>query len=194
MRPFSKQEILAVSIIFLVIVGISLRNFGIAKRLGRDAQRKSDVGSITNGLNKYNDDFGVYPQASDDGKIIACRGEEIEQLVEDQPVNSFSLAPCEWGKDALEDVNDPNFPPYIKTLPTDPKSREGFSYTYLSNGKRFQIFAALEGRGEAEYDPVIEARGIICGAGVCNFGRSSGKTPLDKSIQEYENELLEESK
>jgi len=194
MKPFIKSEVIGILVILGIITVVSLYNFGLAKRRGRDSQRKSDIGSITNGLNKYNDDFGIYPQATDDGKIIACKGEEINKLIEGQPAITFSLAPCEWGKDALEDVNDPDFPPYIKTMPIDPKSREGFAYVYLSNGKRFQILAALEGKGEDEYDPAVEVRGIACGARVCNFGRSSGQTPLDRSVQEYENELEEESK
>ena len=190
MKAFSKQEFLVVSFILTIIVVISLYNFSIAKRRGRDAQRKNDIGSITDALNKYANDFAVYPAPSD-GKIVACLGEEI--WYELQAKTFFALKPCEWGKDALRDVNDPDYPAYLQTIPIEPQSNEGLTYTYLSNGKRFQILASLEGEEEDEYDPAIEARGISCGVRLCNFGRSSGRTPLDRSIEEYENELMEEN-
>jgi hypothetical protein len=47
----------------------------------------------------------------------------------------------------------------------------------------------LEGEEEAEYRQDLVEYGLMCGERVCNFGKSSGSTPLDKSIQEYENEL-----
>ena len=190
MKPFTKREFLVVSLILLAIISVSLYNFAIAKRRGRDAQRKNDIGSITDALNKYANDFAVYPAPSD-GKIVACQGEEIWDEVQAKTV--FALRPCEWGRDFLRDVNDLDYPAYLQTIPIEPQSKEGLTYTYLSNGRRFQILASLEGKDEDEYDPAIEARGISCGIRLCNFGRSSGKTPLDRSIEEYENELTEEN-
>ena len=190
MKPFSKIEFLIVSFILLTIVVISLYNFGIAKRRGRDAQRKNDIGAIADALNKYANDFAIFPAASD-GMIVACQGEEIWDEVQAKIV--FALRPCEWGRDFLRDVNDPNYPAYLQTIPIEPQSKEGLTYTYLSNGRRFQILASLEGKDEDEYESAIEARGISCGARICNFGRSSGRTPLDRSIEEYENELMEEN-
>lgn len=191
MKPFSKKEILTTSFILAIIISLSLYNFGIAKRRGRDAQRKNDIGSITDALNKYANDFAVYP-AESGGKIVACQGEQIWDEVQGRTI--FTFRPCEWGQDSLRDVNDPSYPPYLRTIPIEPQSKEGLTYTYLSNGKRFQILASLEGKDEDEYDSAIEDRRITCGARICNFGRSSGKTPLDRSIEEYENELEEESK
>ena len=80
----------------------------------------------------------------------------------------------------------------MSTLQIEPQNKEGISYVYLSNRKRFQILASLEGDGEDEYDPRIEVRAINCGVRICNFGRSSGTTPLDRSIEKYENELEEQ--
>ena len=82
----------------------------------------------------------------------------------------------------------------FKNLPFEPKAEDGLNYFYISNGKYFQIYAHLEGKDEAENDPKIARRNIPCGSAICNFGRSSGDTPLDKSLEEYENELLEELK
>ena len=192
MRPFSRQEFLVVSFIFLTIVLVSLYNFSIANRRGRDAQRKSDIGAITDALNKYGNDFATFPEASPDGKIIACKGELMQAQDEGgNPTFIYSLVPCEWGQDALQDINDPDYPVYIATLPIEPQHKEGISYVYLSNRKRFQILASLEGKSEDEYDLEIEVRAINCGVRICNFGRSSGTTPLDRSIEKYENELME---
>ncbi len=168
-----KNEILSIVIILTAIFVASFYNFKISLRRSRDAQRKADIRAITDALNKYDSDFAFFPEAKD-GKIKAC-------------APAFSL--CEWGKDGIYDLSDPNYPAYLKVLPIDPNSKQGASYYYASNGKRIQVLAALEGKDEPEYDKKIEARGVKCGIRICNFGLSSGDTPLDKSIQDYEAEL-----
>lgn len=202
MKFFTKNEVVGVSVILLLIIIASLYNFRLALRRARDAQRKADLGAIVNGLDKYNTDFGVFPLASSHGKLKAClsEGMSLEDLKEelkaavDEPGAFFEkLTPCEWGRDALRDVLDSDYPAYLKMIPIDPKADLGFSYIYLSNGKRFQLYAYLEG-GEAEdgYRQEIVARKIFCGTQICNYGRAFGGTPLEKSIQEYENELIQE--
>jgi len=47
----------------------------------------------------------------------------------------------------------------------------------------------LESADEDEYNIEIANRFISCGLQICNFGKSSPNTPLDKSLKEYENEL-----
>ena len=204
MKPFSKSETVATAVILFLILAVSSYNFVVAIRKGRDVQRKNDIRTIADALNKYNDDFGFYPGSSPVGEIVACAEEErikdfverAKKLEEEGKKASFSdlFNACEWGEDALKDIVDPNFPPYLDPIPTDPQRQKGIKYHYLSNGRRFQILAYLEGKSEDEYDEDIHARGISCGAKVCNFGRSSGDTPLDRSIEKYENELLEKTK
>lgn len=185
MKFFSKKETRAVLTILLVIALISLPNFLVSLRRARDAQRKADLGSIHDGLIRYHDDFGVFP-SSIDGKIAACAPYEIKKE-NDRITVIFS--PCQWGESSLTDLSDPSFPPYLKVLPKDPQAAKGFDYLYFSNGNRFQLYATLEGKGEDEYDPKIIARDLKCGKNICNSGRAYSKTPLDKSIEEYENEL-----
>jgi hypothetical protein len=74
-------------------------------------------------------------------------------------------------------------------LPNDPQEDRGLTYFYVSNGKRYQVFASLERTDQDEYDPKVLARNINCGVRTCNFGRSYSETPLDISIEEYENEM-----
>src|SRR5258707_2684645 len=78
---------------------------------------------------------------------------------------------------------------YLDSIPMDPSARDGFSYLYLTDGTHFQVLASLESADEAGYDAKIAARRLKCGNKICNLGKSDGKTPLDKSLEEYENEL-----
>ena len=191
MNFFSKQESITVGFILLVIVGVSIPNFATSIMRARDSQRKNDLGNLKNGLASFQNDLGSYPLSSSDGRILACNPVEIQAPNGETQVE---YGPCDWGKDGLADELDPSYPAYIKTLPQDPRSEEGASYLYLSSGARFQVYAHLEVESDDEYDPKIVARGLVCGGKICNFGKSSGDTPLEKSIQEYENELLEDQK
>lgn len=77
----------------------------------------------------------------------------------------------------------------IPSVPADPKGKEGYAYLYLTDGSHFQLYGSLESSDEAGYDDKIVRLNLKCGVKVCNMGKSDGKTPLDKSLQEYENEL-----
>lgn len=83
----------------------------------------------------------------------------------------------------------------LSGVPKDPSTPQGYSYLYLSDGKFFQVFASFEGGpDESEYNAKIAARHLMCGKFICNYGKASGDVPLDKSIEEYENELYAKSK
>ncbi len=78
----------------------------------------------------------------------------------------------------------------IKNLPKDPGTPSGYSYLYITDGKFFQLYASLEGKtDEAEFNPKIAALNLKCGNYICNFGKASGSTPLDKTLEVYENEI-----
>lgn len=174
---FERNELLGVGLILLSVFVLALRNFAIAERRGRDAQRKNDMFTIQNGLNNFIKELGFTPASSSDGKIIACGEAE-------------NLRSCEWGEDALRDVSDPTYPPYIARLPIDPQSRNGVEYKYFALGGQYQILGSLEGEDEDEYREDILKRAVACGTRLCNFGKAShDSVPLDKSLQEYQNEL-----
>lgn len=178
MKFFSKTESKALFVIFVFLILISVPNFIVSLRLARDAQRKADVGSIQDALYRYQADFGTFP-LSVDGKIAAC---EPVTYKEENGIKTPVFSPCDWGKSSLADLSDSSYPPYLKTIPNG-------TYYYLSNGGRFQIYGSLEGKTEDEYDKSIIRRNLPCGSKVCNFGKSSGRTPLDISIEEYENKI-----
>ena len=190
MKFFTKQERLVVAGILLLIIVVSLPNFVVAIARARNSQRKNDLGTLKNGLTSFQKDLRAFPLSSQDGRIMACSPTLKEVLGE----ITIEYKPCDWGKDALADEMDPEFPAYIPTLPQDPKVSEGASYLYFSNGGRFQIYAYLEVGDDDEFNPKVVARGLMCGTKVCSFGVASSDTPLDKSIEEYENELLEKQK
>jgi len=165
---FSKKEILIVSLIFSVLGAAVYVNLSVSLRKGRDAQRKQDLWIISTALIAYQNNRSSFPP-SFEGKIEACNG------------------PCRWHQDGLVDPITGEV--YVGSLPADPHHNKGARYYYISNGRYFQIYGALESAEENEYDEGIVARNIMCGTRVCNFGKGFMGTPLDKSIEEYENEL-----
>lgn len=202
MKPFTKQELIGVGAIFLLLIFATLLNLRVSIRKARDAQRRADLGTISEALYSYNARFGFFPP-SEDGKIKACKADNFEEVVtklKNDP-NSVeggvfaAMKPCLWGEDKLSDIFDESYPSFLSPIPRDPKESEGIKYLYFSNTRMFQLYAFLEGgEGEVGFDRGIVARGLSCGVRICNFGKSSGETPLDKSLEDYEKELLEKKK
>lgn len=199
LKGFKKEEKKIVVYVFLFVIVLSLLNFRIALRKARDFQRKADINRVVNALEVYHDEFAFFPPSSEDGKIVACKkgGTTIEDLlvadrtltIEEQLLDYFEE--CEWGKDPLRDISDPDYPAYLESLPEDPDTAEGVDYYYISNIGRFQLYAALEGKSEPEYREGIETRGVNCGKKVCNFGKTLGGTPLEMSLEDFERIRME---
>ena len=199
MKPFTKQELKVVSAILFLIFVVTGLNIRIALRRARDAQRRADLGAISNALHEFYDDYGFFPPA-ENGKIKVCKADNFEKVfTEIKEADQFDrnrfisgLRTCDWGKDSLTDLGmfEGESETYIKTIPVDPKQSEGITYYYLSNINRFQLFSTLEGEDSEEgYNEGIVKRNLLCGNKICSFGKTYGATPLDKSIEEYESEL-----
>jgi type II secretory pathway pseudopilin PulG len=189
MNFFNKKEIKMISSVLVFISIISFFNFRISIKRARDNQRKNDLGTLQSALEKFNNLTGTFPQNSPDGKIIACKGSDTHY--DKKTLTWVNVKPCEWGKDVLEDYSDSESPILMNPLPIDPKNLEGISFLYLSNGKRYQLYAYLESEDDPEFNLAIQSRNLKCGNMICNYGRAFSNTPLDKSLEEYENELLE---
>ena len=186
---FKKQDFFAVTAILLLLIAAITFNLQISLRKGRDIQRKNDVRSVTDALHAYQSDFGAFPLADDQGRILACVSDPTNPKTDEY--GAVVYEPCEWGIDGLKDVFDLDYPAYLTTLPDDPSWSQGRGYYYASSGSRFQFYASLESSTEPEYDNSIITRNLTCGNAVCNYGRAFEITPLDKSIEQYENELRE---
>ncbi|KKQ75395.1 MAG: hypothetical protein US96_C0012G0024 [Candidatus Woesebacteria bacterium GW2011_GWB1_38_5b] len=168
---FSKKEFRAVVIILLILSTAVFLNMQTALRRARDAQRKADIRNIYNALVAFQSENGHFP-FSENGQIIGC-GEET-----DEKGNPIFHA-CEWGWEGLADLN---------RVPGDPLHHSGYRYNYISNGRRYQIFASLESDEEPEYDLKVKARNLACGEKICNFGLGYSNAPLDRTLEQYEAE------
>lgn len=197
MKFFTKEELIGVFLILFLVFSLTFRGLQKAQARARDAQRKADLGVISDALHSFYEAYGYFP-LSQEGKIKMCKGENFEKVLkklQSEKVfdrNKFfeGLRGCEWGKDSFQDLLDENSPPFLKTIPSDPKANEGISYLYLSNTKRFQIYSYLEEELEDEsYNRGIVERNLNCGVKICSFGKSFSDTPLDLSIEEYEEKL-----
>lgn len=183
MKKFTKEELKAVVVIFLVLIGISTPNFIFSYMRGRDQNRKDDMGAIQTALANYAKDFGTFPLSSPDGKILACKRPEDKVTVDKNGRLVVNLIPCNWGKDGLVDLTPESTKVYSEILPNDPDANKGVNYFYISDGSRYQLLAALEYKKDPENDPKILARNLKCGTEVCNLGRHLG-CKLDKTIDE----------
>jgi hypothetical protein len=196
MRWFDKSELLAIFVILLLVGAVTAVNMNIALRRSRDAQRRGDLSALSEALDSFLSDYGFLPP-SEGGRIKFCKGDNYKQVMSalkekeyfDRNLYLSGLRPCEWGVDGLEGLLDGKRS-YLKTIPSDPKYKDGVSYYYLSNTKRYQIYAYLEGeKDETGYDESIVSRNLPCGVKICSYGKSFSDTPLDKSIEEYEDDL-----
>jgi len=188
MKPFTKSEVISLIIIFTVLIVVSIPNFIISLRRARDQVRRDDMGVMVYALGDYLSDYETFPKSSSDGRIVNCLrpGEKpVKNKVGMWVVNPI---PCEWGVDAFTDLITGRV--YRSILSQDPDYQKGAKYLYFSDGNRYQIYAAMEGMDEAEIDPKIIARGLICGNRICNIGRAYN-VPIDISIEEYDKLLLD---
>jgi hypothetical protein len=130
-----KKDVLAVIVILMGIVGISFYQLQIGGMKARDAQRKADVELVARALEKYFYDYQIYPTAND-GKIVAC--------------GKQGLGACDWGTGPIVDRDNVV---YLKDIPIDPKTWDGWSYEYVPDkgGQNFRIYVGLEYRSDQAF-------------------------------------------
>lgn len=170
MRGFTRKELLGVGAIFLILGGFSYLNFMESKEKERDEGRKAAARLIANALESYHKDFGVFPP-SRDGYILACH----------DPKN---VEPCIWGRDKLQDLNDPKYEPYLDPIPLDPRYGQGNSFYYVSSLSEFQVFAHLERRTDPEWSEYVDRLDLPCGQERCNYGITLSRRPVTKFLEE----------
>lgn len=166
---FTRSEFVGVLAILLAVFGFSYFNFIDSQGKARDEQRKASARLIVNGLESYHKDFGVFPPAKD-GKIVAC-GEPQ------------SVRVCEWGRDALRDLRDSSYEPYLNPIPLDPRQGQGHSYYYVSTGSEFQLFSSLERRVDPEWSAYVNSLDLKCGEKICNYGITLSRKPVKRLLE-----------
>lgn len=188
MTFFTKEELKKVGLILIILFLASFFNFKGSLRKGRDAQRNSDLTFVREKLEEYKSEVGYFPPAGTDGRILACKSSATVVNLEFKRLEN--PAPCKWGEDSLINYFSDTPKTIMERIPIDPQNDAGVRYVYKSNPSRFQFYASLEGKNEGEFNKKVEALKIKCGSRICNFGKAFSDTPIDKSIQQYENELL----
>ncbi len=183
MKNFTKFEILGLSVIFLILIAISVPNFIVSLRRSRDQIRRDDMGAVQKALENYQTGFAGFPLSSAEGNILACKKSGTAARIDEKGRLLVNLVPCVWGKDAFTDLTPGSTQVYLKTLPQDPQFSKNITYKYFSDGSSYQFLVSLEGKDEPEYDAKIASRGISCGSRLCNAGRSVGCS-LYKTIEE----------
>ena len=166
---FTRPELLGVASIIGAIILLSLRNFQISEIRSRDEQRKNNATNLVHALEKYHDDFGVFPPSTPNGRIVACG----------DPNN---VIPCEWGKSKLADLNDHSIV-YMDPIPIDPRQGQGISLKYISNGSEFQILTHLEHPNDPARSKIVESWGLDCGKSRCNYGVTGSLRPVTQRIK-----------
>lgn len=179
-KLFSKSEKICLVAVFTILVAIAIPNYVVSLRRARDQVRRDDLGALIHSVGEYYSDFGSFPKSSSDGNIVACLKEGDIPYRGDKGQWIINHIPCFWGVNAFENPVTKN--DYMAVLPRDPNWQEGASYLYISDGVNCQIFAHMEGADEAEVDPDIISRNLMCGNQICNVGRSYN-CDVEKSVE-----------
>jgi type II secretory pathway pseudopilin PulG len=191
MKFFTKPEIISLIVIFLVLAAVATPNFIISLEKARDQVRRDDMGALNHAFDQYLAEFNnALPAATPDGRIIDCLKPGAKPIKNKSGGWDYTPIPCEWGTDAFTNLITGEV--YMQRLPQDPDYKKGVKYLYLTDGNRYQIYASMEAKDEAEIDPGIIARGLYCGTRICNIGRSYN-VPINISIKAYDDLLQKQN-
>lgn len=162
MKPFTQHETKTILIVFVALFLVSGINMVASLRRGRDSIRKNDISAVQKSLDTYLNKYKIYPLSNESGQIVGCfdTSPEIDELTG----HALNPVPCQWGESDFESEN---------AMPRDPKYKNGVSYKYVSDGRSYTFYMALEGRGEAEYSTVTFNKYLQCGTEICNYERSN---------------------
>ena len=129
-RAFTLIELLVVVALIGILSTLLLANFNAARQRSRDAQRKSDLRSVSTALRLYYNDEGSYP--FDDsglvGKILAC--------------DPGGVTVCPWGSPWIVGTTS-----YMSTLPEDPTPNLDYRYAHIDLDN-YTIEACLENQSD----------------------------------------------
>lgn len=153
---FTLLELILVAGIFAVFAGAIVAIINPKQQIykSHDARRKADLSSITQALEAYYHDNGLYPNSAG-GKIV---------------INNVAKS---WGTP---------WQPYMNILPKDPEGSRDYYYVSVSSGQGYIVYASLE-RASADPQSCNSGQACAnmatysvnadaCG-GTCNYAVSS---------------------
>src|SRR3989304_2826235 len=70
-----KQNLKIIGVILFFTFAANLWGFRTSVKRQRDIWRVLDIGKLESGLKKYFSEYGNYPLSTEDGRLLACRGE-----------------------------------------------------------------------------------------------------------------------
>jgi type II secretion system protein G len=152
---FTLIELLVVIAIIGILSAIGINNFMSARIKAIDAQKKSDLQTISKSLEAYANDHQTYPLSDGNGRIIC------------QPTQNPNY--CDWNTAFTDGTST-----YTPKLPIDPN---GYLYIYSSAGKNFTIYAHLNNADDPQINSSVVSQNISCGSSViCNYKLTSTNT------------------
>ena len=140
-KGFTLIELLIVVAIIGILSALLMTNFVGIRQRARDGQRKSDMRQIQSALEMYRADNAAYPAT---GSLPTCG-------------SSF--------KNVAQTVT------YMKTVPCDPLSGSGYTYTSGNSDTIYCLRACLENGSDPQ---VTDGSGACPGIGMANSSCSSG--------------------
>lgn len=159
---FTLIELLISIAIIGILSSLVIGGFRVSQMRARDTQRKSDLKQISNALELYYNDHGVYPKSGADGKILACPSTVPEGA-------------CEWDEGEFTDGKTT----YLRIMPKDPSVG---IYFYKSLGQGYGVFAYLENSKDQDISKTEIS--YFCGSRNCNFALTSTNSTIEGGILE----------
>lgn len=124
-RGFTLIELLVVVALIGVLTTLVMANLTAGRERSRDAQRKSDIRSLSTALRLYYNDYGTYPANNSSGQIMGC--------------GAAGGTVCDWTGDWVAGTAT-----YMTKMADDPIPGRDYIYKIGSDSDTFVLSACLE--------------------------------------------------
>lgn len=167
---FTLMEILIAMAILGIIAGVGFSAYTISLVKTHDAKRKSDLQTISNALEAYQSDFGVYPASVSD-RVAGCGNSNPSDDID-------ATETCAWGVAWTLDTGKL----YLKLLPREQRDNFYYSYKASADQRKFQLFTNLENDNDPGIDNTLSE---VCSqvGDLCNYGIASPNATINEVLQ-----------
>ena len=126
---FTLIELLVVVALIGVLTTLVMANLTAGRERSRDAQRKSDLRSISTALRLYYNDRGVYPAGNISGQIMGC--------------GAGGDSACDWNGDWVVGAST-----YMTKFADDPIPGRDYKYEVSADSESFTLSSCLENKSD----------------------------------------------